>query len=111
LMGALGLGLVVLGSEPAIGAVMVAVWGFAFGAVPVAWSTWLTRTVPDQAESAGGLLVGGIQFAIAVGAAGGGAIFDTSGGIGVFTASSFVLLLAALMIVAGVRSRQVAAAA
>lgn len=111
LMSLLGLGLVTLGAEPAIGAVMVAIWGLAFGAVPVAWSTWLTRTVPDQAESAGGLLVGAIQFAIAVGAAAGGAIFDTSGGIGVFTASSFVLLLSALMILAGVRPRPAVAAA
>ncbi|BCH24341.1 MFS transporter [Mesorhizobium sp. L-8-3] len=111
LMGLLGLGLVTVGSEPAAGAVMVAIWGMAFGAVPVAWSTWLTRTVPDQAESAGGLLVAAIQFAIALGAAAGGAIFDTSGGIGVFTASSFILLLAGLMIVAGIRSRRVAVAA
>jgi predicted MFS family arabinose efflux permease len=54
----------------------VALCGLAFGAVPVAWSTWLTRTVPDQAESAGGLLVAAIQLAITVGAAAGGAIFD-----------------------------------
>jgi hypothetical protein len=70
------LGLVLLGSLPLAAAIMVALCGLAFGAVPVAWSTWLTRTVPDQAESAGGLLVAAIQLAIAVGAAAGGAIFD-----------------------------------
>ncbi|MCR4269455.1 MFS transporter [Nitratireductor sp. ZSWI3] len=111
LMGALGIGLVSLGAIPAAGTVMVALWGLAFGAVPVAWSTWLTRTVPDQAESAGGLLVAAIQFAIALGAAAGGAIFDTSGVIGVFGASGSVLLLAALMIMIGVRPRAVAVAA
>jgi predicted MFS family arabinose efflux permease len=87
---------------------MVTLWGVAFGAVPVAWSTWLTRTVPDEAESAGGLLVAAIQFAIAVGAAAGGAIFDSSGALGVFTASGLVLLLAALMILVGIKGQTAA---
>lgn len=104
LMGALGVSLVTL-VNPAVDAVMVALWGLAFGAVPVAWSTWLTRTVPDQAESAGGLLVAAVQLAIAVGAAAGGMLYDFSGASGVFSASSLVLLVAGLIIVIGVRSR------
>jgi predicted MFS family arabinose efflux permease len=77
--------------------VIVALWGLAFGCVPVAWSTWLTRTIPDEAESAGGLLVAAIQLAITFGAAGGGAIYDFKGATAVFGASSVVLLAAALM--------------
>lgn len=111
LMGMLGVGLVTLDSAIMADAVMVALWGLAFGAVPVAWSTWLTRTVPDQAESAGGLLVAAVQLAIAVGAAAGGALFDVSGATGVFTASGLVLLLAALTVLLGVRPRPVAVAA
>jgi predicted MFS family arabinose efflux permease len=111
LMGVLGLGLIVLGDAVTAVSVLIALWGMAFGAVPVAWSTWLTRTVPDQAESAGGLLVAAIQFAIAIGAAMGGLIFDMSGVTGVFAASSAVLLLTALMILAGIRPRSVAAMA
>ena len=108
-MGVLGLGFVALGGgAPVANTVMVALWGVAFGAVPVAWSTWLTRTVPDEAESAGGLLVAAIQFAIALGAAAGGAIFDVSGALGVFTASGLVLLLAALMILVGIKSQTAA---
>jgi predicted MFS family arabinose efflux permease len=76
---------------------VVALWGMAFGAVPVAWSTWLTRTVPDEAESAGGLLVAAIQLAITIGAAGGGAIYDFKGATAVFGASSVVLVIAAIM--------------
>jgi predicted MFS family arabinose efflux permease len=76
--------------------------------VPVAWSTWLTRTVPDQAESAGGLLVAAIQFAIAIGASMGGIVFGLSGVTGVFAASSAVLLLTALIILAGIRLRPAA---
>jgi len=105
LMGALGLALVLFGGTPVADSVMVALWGMAFGAVPVAWSTWLTRTVPDQAESAGGLLVAAIQLAIALGAAAGGAIFDVSGASGVFTAGGAVLLAATLLLLVGLRAR------
>jgi predicted MFS family arabinose efflux permease len=109
LMAILGLGLVALGRDPMAASFMVGFWGLAFGAVPVAWSTWLTRTVPDQAESAGGLLVAAIQLAIAMGAGAGGGILDISSVTGVFAASSATLLLAALMILLGVRSRTAAA--
>ncbi|WP_435101954.1 MFS transporter [Arhodomonas sp. AD133] len=111
LMGMLGVTLAGTGGTPAADSVMVALWGLAFGTIPVAWSTWLTRTVPDEAESAGGLLVAAIQLAIATGAAGGGAIFDVSGATGVFTASSAILLIAAAMTVFGLRSRSVPAVA
>jgi predicted MFS family arabinose efflux permease len=76
---------------------LITLWGMAFGAVPVAWSTWLTRTVPDEAESAGGLLVAAVQVAITVGAAGGGAIYDFKGATAVFGACSVVLVLAAVI--------------
>jgi predicted MFS family arabinose efflux permease len=109
-MGIAGLGLVGAGHAPFADSAMIALWGLAFGAVPVAWSTWITRTVPDEAESAGGLIVAAVQLAIATGAAAGGAIFDASGASGVFTTGGVVLLLAALMILVGVRERPVAAA-
>lgn len=35
----------------------IALWGFAFGAFPVGFQTWIVRAAPDQAEGAGGLLV------------------------------------------------------
>jgi predicted MFS family arabinose efflux permease len=109
-MGIAGLGLVGAGHAPFADSAMIALWGLAFGAVPVAWSTWITRTVPDEAESAGGLIVAAVQLAIATGAAAGGAIFDASGASGVFTTGGVVLLLAALMILVGVWERPVAAA-
>ncbi len=111
LMGILGLCLIVLGHAPTAVSVLVALWGMAFGAVPVAWSTWLTRTVPDQAESAGGLLVAAVQFAIAIGASVGGIVFELSGVTGVFAASSAALLLTALIVLTSIRPRSVAAMA
>lgn len=109
LMALIGFCLVVLGRVPVMHAVLVSLWGMAFGAVPVAWSTWITRTVPDEAESGGGLIVAAVQLAITMGAAAGGAIFDVSGAKGVFTASAAVLFAAALIIALNFRPRSVLA--
>ncbi len=73
-------------------------------------STWLATTVPDEAESAGGLLVASIQLAISAGAAGGGAVFDLHGASGVFTGSGLLLLSAMVIVFAAVRVKPVARA-
>lgn len=110
-MGLLGLGLAFSGAAPVADAALVALWGLAFGAVPVAWSTWITRTVPDEAETGGGLIVAAVQLAIATGAGVGGAVFDVSGAAGVFALGGIVLLVAAALIGLGVRPRGAVAAA
>lgn len=92
-------------------ALIVTFWGFLFGAVPVAWSTWLARTIPDEAESAGGLLVAAIQFAIALGAAAGGVVFNMNGAAGVFSLSGLTLAVATIGILLGVKPRAAVAAA
>lgn len=97
-MGAMALALVLLGRAPVADAVLVALWGMAFGAVPVAWTTWITRTVPDEAESGGGLIVAAVQLAITLGAAVGGVVFDATGAKGVFVGCGIVLLIAAAAI-------------
>ena len=105
-MGVLGWMLATLGGfSMGTDAIMVAVWGFAFGAVPVAWSTWITRVVPDEAESGGGLIVASIQLAIALGAAVGGVMFDLSGVLGVCATAGTLLLAAAALILVAVRTR------
>ncbi|OVZ58294.1 MFS transporter [Pigmentiphaga sp. NML080357] len=109
-MGAIGIGLNSMGTTPLGAAVLVSLWGMAFGAVPVAWSTWVTRAIPDEAESGGGLIVAAVQLAITTGAAAGGAIFDASGAHGVFTASAVLLLMASLLIFRGFRTPRVLAA-
>jgi predicted MFS family arabinose efflux permease len=63
-------------------AIAVTLWGFAFGAFPVGFQTWMLRTAPDHAEGAGGLLVAAFQIAIASGAIGGGLLVDHVGAIG-----------------------------
>ncbi|WP_312042248.1 MFS transporter [Erwinia sp.] len=102
-MGLMGVALVGLGSAPILDALLVALWGMAFGAVPVAWSTWITRTMPEEAESGGGLLVAAIQLAITIGAAAGGMIFNVTGAKGVFMGSALLLLLATMTIFMALR--------
>ncbi|MGX4846749.1 MFS transporter [Enterobacter cloacae] len=102
-MGVLALTMVAFGHLAILDGLLVAMWGFAFGLVPVGWSTWLATTVPDEAESAGGLLVASIQLAISAGAAVGGAVFDLNGASGVFAGSGFLLVTAMVIVLMGVK--------
>lgn len=61
--------------------------------------------MPDEAESAGGLIVAAIQLAIATGAAAGGVVFDANGAGGVFLGAAAVLAVAVATIVTGVPKR------
>ncbi|AKJ30302.1 transporter [Caldimonas brevitalea] len=74
--------LLLAGSSAVVTAVAVTLWGFAFGAFPVGFQTWIIRVAPDQAEGAGGLLVAAFQIAIASGAIGGGLLVDHIGALG-----------------------------
>jgi predicted MFS family arabinose efflux permease len=103
LMSVTALVLVSFGSVSWLVAVGVAVWGLAFGSMPTGWSTWISRAVPDDAESGGGLLVATIQLAITAGAAAGGWMFDLQGAGGVFLSSGVLMLLAAITIFTRVR--------
>jgi len=98
LVGVAALALVWLPASVPGQVVLLALWGMAFGGVPVAWSNWVARAVPDQAESAGGMVVASVQSAIAAGAAAGGAMFSFSDIDGVFVAAGILMLLAALLI-------------
>ncbi|PAP93577.1 MFS transporter [Mesorhizobium wenxiniae] len=88
--------LLTLGASPVVAAIAVAGWGFAFGAVPVGLQTWLVRAAPDQAESAGGLMVATFQVAIALGAVFGGLLVDNAGVASAFAYCGIATLLAAL---------------
>jgi predicted MFS family arabinose efflux permease len=82
LIGALAISLLLAGQVAAVAAVAIVLWGFAFGAFPVGFQIWIVRAAPDQAESAGGLLVAAFQTAIAAGAIGGGLLVDHTGALG-----------------------------
>jgi predicted MFS family arabinose efflux permease len=90
-------GLALAAIEPKAGliAALVFVWGLAYGAVPVAWSLWLTRAVPDHKETASGIFVAAVQVAIAAGAGLGGLVFDARGAAAVFFCGALVIVIAA----------------
>lgn len=95
--------LIGLGQIVAVAAILVTLWGFFSSIIPVGWSTWLTRAVPDEAESGGGLLVATIQLAIMTGAALGGFVIDKSGVLGPIVVGGSLLLLCSLVTMAALR--------
>jgi predicted MFS family arabinose efflux permease len=94
-MAVLGLALIGFGSSLPVTAVLLAVWGLVATSAPVAWWTWLARSLPQDAEAGGGLMVAVVQLAIASGATFGGILFDASGWRATFGMSAAVLAVAA----------------
>jgi predicted MFS family arabinose efflux permease len=94
---ALAVGLLLAGRSAAFTALAVTAWGFAFGAFPVGFQTWIVRAAPDQAEGAGGLLVAAFQVAIAAGALGGGLLVDRFGALGAPAFAAVTLVLGTLL--------------
>lgn len=82
LIAALAVCLLFAGSVPWVTASAVVLWGFAFGAFPVGFQTWIVRAAPDQAEAAGGMMISAFQVGIAAGAIGGGVLVDHLGALG-----------------------------
>lgn len=95
LIAAVALTLNLFGTIAGVAFAATAVWGFAFGAFPVAISIWNARAAPDHAESAGALLSSIFQVAIATGAVLGGVIIDGFGSKGVIVYAAFAALVGA----------------
>ena len=95
LLAVIALALVGFGGSAVTTTVLLGGWGLVATAAPVAWWTWLARTLPDDAEAGGGLMVAIIQLAIAAGATAGGLVFDLSGYRATFESSAALLVLAA----------------
>ncbi|QOL14204.1 MFS transporter [Dickeya dianthicola] len=109
MMAAIATALVVYGDAMFTTAALLAVWGRIATATPVAWFTWIARTVPNDVEAGGGLFVAICQLAIALGGTVGGIIFDTLGYRATFEASA--LLLAVTAVLAYLAGRSAAKAA
>ncbi|WP_323130980.1 MFS transporter [Sinorhizobium medicae] len=93
--------LVAFGAMPLPVGILLFAWGFFGTAAPVAWGTWLSRALSDDAEAGGGLQVATIQLAITIGAAAGGILFDSAGWASTFALAGFLLLGSALFAIAG----------
>lgn len=91
--------LLTAGASALASAIAVAAWGFAFGAVPVGLQTWMVRrAVPEQAQSAGVLLVTVFQVAIAAGAIFGGLLVENAGITSAIAYSAVATFVAALIV-------------
>ena len=84
---------------------MAVVWGVSFALVPVGWSTWITRSLADQAEKAGSIQVAVIQLANTCGAAVGGYALDNLGLLSPLALSGTLMLLTALLVASKVKVR------
>ncbi|AZE49355.1 Transcription regulatory protein opdE [Pseudomonas chlororaphis] len=104
MMAALAMALVAFGASVSVTTVLLGLWGLVATAAPVAWWTWLTRALPDDAEAGGGLMVAIVQLAIAAGATVGGLAFDLSGYRATFELSAALLVVAAVLAVLAARA-------
>ncbi len=86
-------------------ALTLVVWGTLNSAIPVCWSTWLTKGIRDEPESGGGLMVGAIQLSIMLGATLGGFLLDHLSIGATLVGGTALLVLAALVVGSGDRIR------
>ncbi|MBT9470482.1 MAG: MFS transporter [Pseudomonadota bacterium] len=103
-LAAIAVGLIAFGAAPLPTAALLAGWGLVGTAAPVAWWTWISRTLPDDAEAGGGLMVAVIQLAITLGASLGGILVDARGYHTAFGVSAAILVSGAMLAAVGARA-------
>ncbi len=106
-MAAIAVTLMIFGSWMAGVAVLLGVWGLVATAAPVGWWTWVARTMPDNAEAGGGLMVAVVQLAIGLGSTVGGLLFDMSGYRSTFGVSAVLLLISAFLALLASRAEHI----
>ncbi|MFL6126442.1 MFS transporter [Actinophytocola sp.] len=81
-----------VGGTPVTGAILLILWGVAFGGLPVSVQTWIIKAAPDATEAATGLNTSMFNLAIALGALFGSLVVG-------FVAITGVLWVAAVLVV------------
>lgn len=97
LMAAIAGALIAFGHSVWIVTPLLGLWGLIATAAPTGWWTWIARTLPEDAEAGGGLMVAIVQLSIALGSTLGGFAFDHSGYQSTFTISIVLLVIAAAL--------------
>ncbi len=82
------------GSKPGA-LVLLVVWGFAYGAVPVCSGTWFAKAAPHAPEAASVLFTSSFQATLSVGALLGGFVVDSVSVPAALVAGGVIALLAA----------------
>ncbi|MFF9068257.1 MFS transporter [Streptomyces sp. NPDC014891] len=99
MLGAVLLAAFLVGDGAAAGAVLLLLWGLAYGGVSLALQSWFMAAAPDEVETATGLNVSVFCLAIALGALLGGLLADAYP-LGTVLLAGAVLTLAALPVAA-----------
>lgn len=94
------------GGDKIVATGVAIIWGLTFALIPVGWSTWITRSLADQAEKAGSIQVAVIQLANTCGAAIGGYVLDNIGLTSPLMLSGTLMLLTALLVTAKVKMKK-----
>lgn len=98
LMAAIAVALIAVGSSVPATSVLLGIWGLVATAAPVGWWLWIARTLPQDAEAGGGLMVAVVQLSIALGSTVGGFLFDGTGYPSTFAFSAGLLLAGAFLV-------------
>ncbi|SBS33454.1 Purine ribonucleoside efflux pump NepI [Marinomonas aquimarina] len=86
---------------------LIACWGF-FGAVlPIIWSTWITKALPDAAEAAGGLYSAALQVAAIIGAALSGTFIDQFGVSSNMPLTGAVMMVTLVLTLASLQKKRI----
>lgn len=98
LMAAIAVALIAAGHSVTATTVLLGLWGLVATAAPVGWWMWIAKTLPQDAEAGGGLMVAVVQLSIALGSTVGGMLFDSRGYQTTFAFSAGLLLLGSFLV-------------
>jgi predicted MFS family arabinose efflux permease len=98
-VGIASLGLLAVSQSLAGVAIMMFLWGAFNSAIPVSWSGWLTRSLRNDPEAGGGLMVGAVQLSIMLGGVFGGVLLDHLSITATFVGGVVLLALAGMTMV------------
>jgi predicted MFS family arabinose efflux permease len=82
----------------AAAALLLIVWGVAYGAVPACSQTWIARSAPNATEAATVLFTSVFQLTIGIGALAGGAVVDATSVSTVMVCGSVIAVLGAMVV-------------
>lgn len=99
LMAVIAITLILTGHHVWAVGLLLVFWGLLATAAPTGWWIWIARTLPQDAEVGGGLMVAVIQLSIALGSTVGGMVFDHLGWQSAFVLSGGLLAAAAALTV------------
>lgn len=85
--------------------IILLIRGAIFAPIPVVWSSWGPKLLPEQTEVIGGLYVAAVQSSAVVGALLGGVFFDYQGPNAVFAMSGSIWIASSLIVVFFVKDR------